>query len=208
LVIESKHLEATALLAEKAAADAQADADAVAHRGDKERKDAAATAQAEAEGARKIADAAAARAAAQAASAGIYARQLAGTDRIRGDAYSLRASDEVNDRFKLAQIVSLVSVGFVAIGVILLGLAPEPKPTPPSAASVSLVTLDLSAQGQAALGCSSKQLSALRTGGTDEAPEVITLPDGDCPAKTLTFATAKPKPLGTMTAVEPVKPGS
>jgi hypothetical protein len=45
----------------------------------------------------------------------------------------------------------------------------------------------------------------LRTGGTDAAPTVITLPEPGCPSRTLTFTTSEPEPLGVVKAVKPVE---
>jgi hypothetical protein len=135
----------------------------------------------------------------------VWAEQLARTEAIRTDAYQLKAADEVSERFLHARIAAAFAVALIATGVVLLGLAPNSKPT---AASASLVTLTLNEAGRAALGCPhTTSLKALKTGGTATAPTLITFPVRGCPSKTLTFATAEPGPLGTVAADEPVGSG-
>ncbi|MFC9594980.1 hypothetical protein ACFTUC_34970 [Streptomyces sp. NPDC056944] len=115
---------------------------------------------------------------------------------IRHDAYRLKATDVVGRRYRDALIAGVVSVGAIAAGVTLLGLAPEPKET---VHLPRLVTLTLNDAGQKILGCSARSLQALQTGGSTSAPTVITLPTPECPARTVEFATEPPQPLGTVT---------
>jgi hypothetical protein len=49
-------------------------------------------------------------------------------------------------------------------------------------------------------------VQAIRVGGDDDTPTVITLPSGACPtAVSARFATAAPKPLGTVAEETPVE---
>lgn len=120
---------------------------------------------------------------------------------IREQAYLLAASDEVRARYSTAQKTAGFAVVLIAAGVVCLGLAPNPKPAPD--ASVSLVRLTLNDAGKAALGCRANTVQALRTGGTDTAPTVITWPQEGCPSRTLTFTTATPAVLGTVSTPKP-----
>jgi hypothetical protein len=120
---------------------------------------------------------------------------------IREQAYLLAASDEVRGRYSKAQVAAGFAVALIAAGIVCLGLAPNPKPA--ADPSVSLVQLTLNDAGKAALGCRANAVQALRTGGTDTAPTVITLPQQGCPSRTLTFTTASPVGLGTVSTAKP-----
>lgn len=136
----------------------------------------------------------------------IWDKQLQGLEDIRAQAFKLKASEVVGARYNLAKLVGIAAVGLVAAGVILLALAPKTAPAEtPGPAGVSLVTLNLLTAGQDALDCKAESVQALRIGGSDDAPLVITLSTRTCPeAKLVTFTTAQPEPLGTVESVEPV----
>lgn len=116
---------------------------------------------------------------------------------LRRGAYGLQAGRTIRDLYCDANIFSVFAVGLVAAGVILLALAPKPKAVeaPPAP---KLVSLTLTPAGQAALGCQAKMLYALRVGGDEKTPTVITLPGSKCPVRTVKFLTTGPKPLGSL----------
>jgi hypothetical protein len=121
---------------------------------------------------------------------------------LRRAAYGLRASDRVNERFTEAKQAGILAVAFVAAGVVLLAQAPKTTSPPVP----QLVTLKLNAAGKTALKCSAPTVQAIRVGGDDDTPTVITLPSGACPtAVSARFATAAPKPLGTVAEETPVE---
>lgn len=143
-----------------------------------------------------------AKAAAEAAEKTAWAEQLAERDRLRGWTYGLQATETVATRYFQARVAAALAVLMVASGLVLVALAPNPK----SAGAPTLVTLALNDAGKQALGCDADQVQALKTGGTDAAPTVITLPTATCPAKTLTFPT-QTAPYGTVTQDEAVAAG-
>ncbi|WP_436536119.1 hypothetical protein [Actinoplanes sp. HUAS TT8] len=124
--------------------------------------------------------------------------QVRRAEAIRRDIFLLRAADEVRERFLLARVLAAGSVVLVAGGVLLLAVAPQPKPkdTPPV-----LLTLTLNAAGQQALGCGLAAVNAIRIGGTDSAPMVQTVPVPGCPSKTLIFPVGTPAPLGSASPI-------
>jgi len=199
----SAEAKALAANAEKDAITAEAEAKAKPD--DKGLKQEADQKRAEASGKKQEAAAAAARAEEAAATAKTWSDQFAARERIRADAYRLTAADKVRERFGRAIFASVVAVGLIAWGVINLGKAPIPKQDAATAAAATpvLITLTLNPDGQATLGCEAvDSVQALKVGGTEESPSVITLPQSDCPSKTLTFPTSDPKPLGTAEEVE------
>jgi hypothetical protein len=129
--------------------------------------------------------------------------QLAERDQLRQWAYGLQASETVGKRFLEARIAAVFAVALVAVGIVLVALAPKPKQ---ASNALSLVTLSLNETGKSTIGCGADSVQALKIGGTDAAPEVITFPSRGCTAKTLTFTTEKP-PLGSVKADEAVTPG-
>jgi hypothetical protein len=157
--------------------------------------------------ARELADAKALQAAIDAGKAAaadvehtFQAEQAARRRTIKDDAYRLAASDDVGRRFAQAQRATVAAVVLVAVGVILLGLAP--RTTQPTS-SVQLVRLQLNSMGQQALACAATAVDALRTGGTDGAPQVIILPGQGCPARSLTFTVTGAPSLGTIVSPAP-----
>jgi hypothetical protein len=163
---------------------------------------AAAAAAARADAAQADAQAKVKMAAATAAgdSAARWQAQITRRDSIRMDAYQLKASDVVRERFKAACLSAVVAVGLIAAGIVMLGIAPNTQPAP---VPVSLVTLKLNKAGQHALGCSRLSIQALRTGGSPSAPTVITLPVPGCPSRTLVFTTTTQTSLGKVSVVQP-----
>jgi hypothetical protein len=119
----------------------------------------------------------------------VWADQLKAYERIRGDAYRLKAADEVKSRYSDALIATVFAVLAIALGIGLLALAPAPKAETSVSASPTLVDLNLNAKGRLALGCGDdfKDIQALRVGGTDEAPLLITFAYPECPSKYLIF---------------------
>jgi hypothetical protein len=195
--------EAKAAAAEAESAAAEAEAKSKAAPDDEALKAAATAARLHADRAKLAAEAAAATAAAAAERHKTWVEQFQRRDRVRAEAYRLKAADEVNDRFTLAQAAAVVAVALIAFGVYHLGLAPKPKA--PEATAPTLVTLTPNAAGHDALGCSAPTVSALKVGGTDDAPTVITLPENGCASKTLTFTVTKDASLGTAKAADPVE---
>jgi hypothetical protein len=135
-----------------------------------------------------------------------HQRILGALESLRRGAYALQAGETVRKRFADAQAGSMIAVGLVAAGVILLALAPKPKAEEPAAATAatSLVTLTPNEAGKTALGCDADTVEALKVGGTAESPTVIVLPGGGCEVKTVQFALSEPTPLGTVEDAKPV----
>lgn len=129
--------------------------------------------------------------------------QLVAAETLRADVYRLKTADEVRIRFNDARRALVVIVAFVAAGLVLVGIAP--KEDPPAATAPSLVTLTLEPAGQKKIGCSVASLQALKVGGDEKTPVVITLPAPGCPSRTVNFTTTDPEPLGKVTPVEPIK---
>jgi len=194
--------------AEAAVLEGQATEMEAAAKKDPTLQDQAIQARARATAKREEANAAAARAAAASAGHEAWSEQLARAEAIRRDAYLLKASDEVDSRYKTALVALVLSVGLIAAGIFYLGTAPKPKEKEAAAAKTTLVTLKPNAAGQRALGCTATSVQALRVGGTDAAPVVITLPSANCPAKTLTFKPTPPKDLGAITTEKAVAPSA
>ena len=119
----------------------------------------------------------------------VWADQLKAYERIRANAYRLKAADDVKSRYKDALVATVFAVLAIALGIGLLALAPAPEASDPAGASPTLVNLNLNTQGTLALGCGDdfKDIQALRVGGTDEAPLLITFAYPDCPSKYLIF---------------------
>ncbi len=118
---------------------------------------------------------------------------------LRGRLYQLAAADEVRRRFEAATVVSFLAVAMVAAGVGLIGLAPIPDSEAPQADPVSLHTLVLNEAGRDELNCDVKRVQALRVGGEEERPQVITLPSTECPlSRELPFSVEDEEPLGAI----------
>lgn len=106
-------------------------------------------------------------------------------ERLRAEAFKLKASDEVSDRFYIAKWIAGASVAAVAAGIALLAVAPNSK-APEASTSPSLVTFTLTKDGHEKLGCDDVVVHGLRVGGTDDAPLIITLPTATCKAQYVT----------------------
>lgn len=115
------------------------------------------------------------------------ADQVHGHETLRADALSISAGDKVRAEFDKALGRAAVAVGLVAVGVVLLAWAPQSTSDP----EVEIVTLDaLTRAGKDKAGCASAEVNALRLGGTDEEPLVLTIPTIDCPVpRYFVFAT-------------------
>jgi hypothetical protein len=124
---------------------------------------------------------------------------------LRRAAYGVAAGDVVSAQFKKAKQSGVLAVALVAAGVVLLAQAPKPKAE--AAPAPSLVALELYSAGKTALKCDAGSVQAIRVGGTDDKPTVITLPTADCPTSvTVDFTTDKPKPLGAVSKVKAIEP--
>jgi hypothetical protein len=198
--------EAKALAAETEIAAKKAEAEAKAQPDNAELQKRAEEARTAAKLRELHAEAAAATAAAVAAGHQGWSEEFTRREHIRAEAYRLKAADEVGNRFRDSRDASIAAVVCIAAGVILLGMAPKKKPAAATPKSAALVTLKPNEEGKRALGCQAESTHALRIGGTDEAPTVITLPEAGCAPKTLTFTTDKPKALGTVTTDKPSVP--
>jgi hypothetical protein len=120
--------------------------------------------------------------------------QIERREAIRTNLYRLAAADEVRSRYKTAAEVSFLAVALVAAGLFFLGLAPKPKS---EVVAGSLVTLKLEKAGMDALGCEAKTVEAIKVGGDEKTPKVITLPSDECPTpKQVDFKTGDEKPFG------------
>lgn len=129
--------------------------------------------------------------------------QLGRHDEVRTAAFRLYASDVVRRRFRWAIGGAVVAVAAVAGGVFFLGIAPLPEPDA-SKPAVSLVRLTLNDEGRTALGCSERTLEALRIGGEDARPVVVTLPTARCPSRGVVFTASPTTGLGSSRAVEQI----
>ncbi|BBH70729.1 hypothetical protein ACTI_74140 [Actinoplanes sp. OR16] len=127
-----------------------------------------------------------------------WSEQVRRAELVQRDAFLLHAADVVRRRFFIARILACFSVALVAAGVLLLATAPEPKPKD---SAPILLTLTLNDAGRRALGCDVDTITAVRTGGTDAAPTVITVPVPGCPSRVLTFPVTTPTPLGRASVV-------
>jgi hypothetical protein len=132
-------------------------------------------------------------------------RQLERTLGLRAQAFHLSASREIGSRFFDARCWAIPAVAAVALGLGLLANAQASEPTPTSVLP-TLVTIDLTPVGAEKLGCrNADELRALRLGGTDAAPTLITLSRGGCPERYVTLPTGGKTPWGSVTAVEQIK---
>lgn len=119
--------------------------------------------------------------------------QLERREALRSNLYRLAGADEVRRRYELAGGLSVFAVAAVAGGLILLGLAPKLDTN----GAASLAVLKPTEEGKVALGCDAATISALKVGGDEDAPTVITFPSTACPnPKQLDFS----KALGTIEA--------
>lgn len=136
-------------------------------------------------------------------SAATLRRQIEARETIRGDALRLVAAKEVSTTFRQTSVTVLFASLAVALGIFALAMAPKTTAAP---AAPSLVTLQLNGAGRALLRCDAESVPALRIGGEDAAPEVITLPIDDCPSVTMKFTTTEPAGLGTVKNEELLTP--
>ena len=117
--------------------------------------------------------------------------------------YRLATADELRDRVysgaTVFMTIAAVTCGVAAVVVLLL--APESKSPP----GPRLVSVTLSGPAMRSFGCSSARFLALRTGGTDEKPQVVTL-DGVCTRGRLLELALEAEPTAkSVTNVSPVK---
>jgi hypothetical protein len=89
--------------------------------------------------------------------------------------YRLATADELRNRvFSVwTALATIAAVACGAAAVVVLLLAPDAKSPP----SPRLVSVTLTGAAQRSFGCSRATFTALRIGGTDEKPQVVTLSD-------------------------------
>ena len=151
------------------------------------------------------ASAAAGEAARDAVSKRVADEEFARTLMLRKEALLLKAAEVVRERFNFALGIGSVAIVLISIGLVLLALAPNEKIAEAAPAPTLVTITDLTEVGANLLGCSSTSTSvdAIRVGGTDDTPIVITFPNDDCPtAATLPFR-AKEEEDGVVTEVKP-----
>jgi hypothetical protein len=122
----------------------------------------------------------------------VWSEELKARERLRAEAFRLKAADEVRRRF---------TVFLVALGIALLALAPN---TVDDGEAPTLVSLKLSKAGQTALDCPTSSLQGLRVGGEDEAPLIVTFPTEDCASKLVAFKVTEPEGFGSVEEVEAI----
>lgn len=125
---------------------------------------------------------------------------------IRKEAFLLKAGDIVRSRFRDALRATPLAVGLAAIGLIVLAVAPEDAETEETPAAVTLVRLTLNDSGRRSAGCPPRvrSIRALRIGGTEEAPRVVTFPTAECGlARLLVFKKTEDPALGSVAEVRP-----
>lgn len=120
-------------------------------------------------------------------------KQIDAREAIRGDALRLLAADAVSSNFRQARTAVIAASVAVALGIFALAMAPKTTASP---SAPTLVTLHLNDAGRDVLNCNAETVPALRIGGDDATPEVITLPIGECVSVTLKFPTVDPAKLG------------
>ena len=161
----------------------------------------AATARAEADAAHALAAAANADLAGAQVGVDEQLEQLHRLNLIRADAMRIKSADVVGTRFKVAMLVLPLAGLLVVFGAVQLAMAPKLKAQANGAPT--LVTLTLNRAGQDLLGCSQSTIQAIRVGGDDAAPVVITIPTASCPvSKSVTFKNDPQVGLGSSKAVD------
>ena len=191
--------KASAVAADRAATALEAQAKAAPR--DKQLQKRAQNARALSERRQAEAIEAAALAAAAAAGEEQAKEQFLAREAIRAHIYRLKAADEVRKRFSGATLWAAVATALVAAGVFFLAVSPVPKT---DGEMPRLVALRLTDAGKAALACNGNDLHAIKIGGEDAQPLLITLPTAGCPARLVEFATAEPGACGTISEEEPI----
>jgi hypothetical protein len=97
--------------------------------------------------------------------------------------------------------LALASLGFVTAAIAFLALAPKPEAA--ATAGTTVVQVELTSQGAKLLGCP-RSFSALRVGGTDDAPQVVPL-GVSCKAGQLIELVVAER-TGTASKVAPAEP--
>jgi hypothetical protein len=98
------------------------------------------------------------------------------------------------------------AVAAVGASLFYLATAPKEKAADSSAAvTPELVQISLSPTGKTELHCDVDTLQGVKIGGTDKAPMLITFPQTDCPARSVTFVAAEPSAWGTVEKVTTVQ---
>lgn len=195
-----KRAEAAALRAEAEAKKAEAAAKQAEADGDPEKdrlKGVAEQAKLRAAELKARADAAAADARAIEPLGKFYEGQVDRAQEVRSDLYRLKASEVVRTRFAEGKWSLIPVVALIAAGIVLLGLAPIEKAAEPGAPAPELVRLRVNKTGRDLLACENRSLQALRVGGDDKTPLVVTFPAEGCPAQTIHFATEGDGDLGS-----------
>lgn len=202
--------DATRVFKEAEATAAEKDAEALPlealakDSGDKDLEERARLARADANAAAALA--VAARANLEGLKAGLepWRTQFTRLTHIRATAIQLRSADSVRNRLYVAVVGLGVCFVLVAAGAGALALAPRAKTD--AAFTPTLVTVNLSDLGKNLLGCHADLVYGIRTGGTDAAPIIITLPSSDCPnSKTFELKTIERSgDLGRYSAPTPI----
>jgi hypothetical protein len=122
---------------------------------------------------------------------------------LKTTAYRLEAGEIVRLRFVDARAFSILAVLLVALGIGLMAVAPEEEE--PSAQPV-LVSVTLTDKGREALNCDLASITALRVGGSDAKPSIITFPQGSCARVFANFPTTGKAPWGSVTPAEAIEP--
>jgi hypothetical protein len=133
--------------------------------------------------------------------------QLEARETVRARALELASAEKVGRLYREALYLLVVAVALGALAVLFLALAPKPK-ADAAAVTPTLVTITLNEAGMTALSCRTQSLQAVRVGGTDQVPKLITFPTPECPSRLVEFTLSQPTSLGTLVTASPAVPPS
>jgi hypothetical protein len=137
-----------------------------------------------------------------------WSQQLRRLSHLRTNAVRLAAADVVRARYQTAVDRLPVVAALLGLGVVTLALAPRPGGKLEGQASVAVVTLGLNDAGREVTGCNEATVDALRVGGTEAVPLLVTLPSRACPvARLVEFTVEGGTPLGSVEDAEPATAG-
>ena len=163
--------------------------------------DRAKVARTAADSAQREATESAAHLAALAVGASTLSDQIHRWERVRAEAFQLKAAKVVGDRFDIAKVRVGAAAALVAAGVFFLALAPAIKLDP---FEPTLVTLTLNNTGRTAIGCEISTLTGIQVNESESGPLVITFPSDDCPSKSIEFKTDESLGYGDLKEVDTV----
>lgn len=132
-----------------------------------------------------------------------YERRLDAVLQTLRRVHLVATADELRRRVHARETIALAGAALLAAAVAVVGLALAPKPKADPATSPSLVQVALTEDGATRLGCSTRSFTALRLGGTDDAPQVLPLGVTCTAGRLLDLKVAEKD--GLATTVEPVK---